>query len=160
MLIVLKALHVVLGAYWFGAVVVFAFFIEPAVRDAGAGGGGVMMGIMKRKYSVIISAGAGLTILTGFILFWMDSTAGGPDWVHSRPAMGYSVGAVAALAALAVGMLMVKPNAKKITALMSSGGPPPAAEVNALFDKLQRGGRTVAALLMVAILAMAVARYL
>jgi hypothetical protein len=43
---------------------------------------------------------------------------------------------------------------------MSAGSPPPAAEVNALFDKLQKGSRTIAVLLMIAIIAMAVARYL
>jgi uncharacterized membrane protein len=160
MFILLKALHVFLGAFWFGAVIVFAFFIEPAVRAAGAGGGAVMMGIGKRKYSQIVAAGAGLTILTGLGLFGMDSRAAGPDWMHSRPAMAYSVGAVAALAALFVGLLMVKPSVQKIVALMSAGSPPPAAEVNALFDKLQKGSRTIAVLLMIAIIAMAVARYL
>jgi uncharacterized membrane protein len=159
MLILLKALHVFLGAFWFGAVLVFTFFIEPAVRGAGPAGGAVIAGIMKRKYSQFVAAAAGLTILSGFGLFWMDSQAAGPEWMHSRPAMGYSVGAVAALSALIIGLFLVKPNAQKLGALMAAGSPPPA-EVNALFDKLQKGSRVVAALVIIALIAMAVARYL
>jgi len=159
MLIALRAIHILLGAFWAGTAIFFALFLEPSVRAAGQAGGAVMIQIMNRKYTQIIASAAGLTILSGFGLFGMDSTAAGPDWMHSRAAMSYSAGAAAAILALALGLAIIKPAGKRIVALMAAGNPP-AAELNALYDRAQMGGRLVGALVTFAVLAMAVARYL
>jgi uncharacterized membrane protein len=159
MLIVLRLLHILLGAFWVGSAVFFALFLEPSIRAAGAAGGAVMVQVMNRKYSQIVASAAGLTVLTGLGMFFHDAKAGGPAWSGTPVGIAYAVGGVSAITALAFGLIVMKPTSAKVAALMSAGGPP-SAEAVALLDKLQRGGKTVAALLAIALAAMAVARYL
>ncbi len=161
MILILRLLHIVLGACWVGAVVAFALFVEPAIRAAGAAGSAVMMQIVARKFSQAMAATAGLTVLTGFLLFWHDARTGGPSWPSTPVGMGFSVGGVAALSAMLVGLFMMRPTIEKIGKLMTAAaGGPPSAEVIALMAKAHKGGRIVAALLLIAVAAMSVARYL
>ena len=46
--ILMRVLHVVLGVFWGGAVIFTAFFLQPAIRDAGPEGGKVMGAIVAR----------------------------------------------------------------------------------------------------------------
>jgi hypothetical protein len=77
-----------------------------------------------------------------------------------------TAGAVAALAAFSIGLFVTRPRVGRVLSLgrqvAESGGPPSpevAAEMQRLQATLKVAGRTALALLTVAVLAMATARY-
>jgi uncharacterized membrane protein len=162
MLLILRLIHLLLGAFWVGSAVFLAAFLEPSLRTSGPAAGKVMLEIMKRSYSAVIASVALLTILSGFALFMIDAAGLDSTWTKSRAAHGYSVGAAAAVIALLVGLSVLRPTMQKLIILMAddSLNAPPPAEIDALRHKAMIAGRVVAALVIIAMSAMAVARYL
>ncbi|MGZ9166631.1 MAG: hypothetical protein ACXW4U_15780, partial [Anaerolineales bacterium] len=69
----LRIVHIVGGVFWVGGTFMMAFFIAPTVgatAEAGQKFIGHLMGDLK--FSNRMSAVAGLTILAGLILYWID----------------------------------------------------------------------------------------
>ena len=69
----LRIVHILAGIFWVGGTLMMAFFIAPAVgatAEAGQKFVGHLMGNLK--FSNRMSAAAGLTILAGFILYWIE----------------------------------------------------------------------------------------
>ena len=58
-LFVIRILHVVIGAFWVGAVLFIAAFLAPSVRAAGPAGGAVMQQLMgaRRMHLWLMAAG-------------------------------------------------------------------------------------------------------
>ena len=164
--VALRLLHIGFGVFWAGAMAMMAWFIIPSVRAAGPAGGRVMQELIgARRLSVWLATAAGLTILSGAVMFWRLAR-GGSGWARSHMGMTISTGAAAALIAYALGMAVSVPTSKKIAALgarmQSAGGPPdPAlgAEMQALQQRAYTIARVIAMLVFVAVLAMAVGRY-
>jgi len=109
-----------------------------------------------------------ITIAGGAVLYWRDWDAAGSfgDWVGSRFGGVLTVGAVAAIAAFLIGLLGTRPDVQRLLALgreiASAEGPPApelAAELQRLQARLKVLGRTILALITIAVLAMATARY-
>lgn len=167
-LIVLRLLHIVLGAFWVGAVLFVSLWLQPAIRDAGPDGMKVMAGIGKRHYMAVAPLAAILTLLSGLALYWRVSGGMQAVWIGSRMGLAFTAGGAAAILAFAFGMLVLRPSMMRIMAL----GPatqqlPEGAERTAALAELQRlrqraglGGNLVTGLLLFALCAMAVARYL
>ena len=89
------------------------------------------------------------------------------DWIGSRFGATLTVGAVCSIAALAVGVRVTRPNVRRLLALgqraTASDGPPApeiVAEIGAVQQRLKVAARVSLALLIVAVTAMAAARYL
>ncbi|HEY2396866.1 MAG TPA: hypothetical protein VGH81_12950 [Rudaea sp.] len=100
---VLRAAHILTAALWLGAGAMLTLYIMPSVRSIGAAGGSVMAELMRRGLGIFMASVAGLTILSGFLLFWMWSQARGPGAMHGTGAMLLSFGALAGIAAAIVG---------------------------------------------------------
>lgn len=160
----LRLLHVALGAFWVGAGLFAAWFLAPAVRAAGSDGGKVMGKLQtSTRWSTMIASAAGLTVLSGILLYvrnWLPSMATGP-------AIGYAVGGIVGLAAAIHGGGVVgrlsRTAAERGEALQAADRPPTPeeiAEMNTLREKLDNASRHSAILLTIAILLMAIARYL
>ena len=66
----IRVLHILLASVWFGATVAMIFFVAPAIRDAKSAGGAVIAGVQSRKYAAIMQGIAGVTVLTGFYLYY------------------------------------------------------------------------------------------
>jgi len=62
--VIARTLHIVLAAIWIGASFFRAWFLLPAVADAGSDGGKVMMGVQQRGWTGIIPAIAVLTVVS------------------------------------------------------------------------------------------------
>jgi uncharacterized membrane protein len=108
-----------------------------------------------------------LTILSGFGMYWRLSVLAGSEWFSSPPAMALGLGGIAAVLAAIIGMSNGAITGKKMTALadaMRNGGGSPSAgqvaEMSALQLRLNTGARIASALLIIATITMAVARYL
>ncbi|HET7791668.1 MAG TPA: hypothetical protein VFK78_12820 [Gemmatimonadales bacterium] len=167
LLITLRLLHIVLGVFWAGSMIFVMIMLEPALRDLGPDGGRVMQALVKRGWLVIVPVSAILTILAGLGLMWVVSGGFKPEWFATPPARGFSIGALAAMAALGVGMRVTRPTAVKLQAAgAAAASAPPAerearqAEVTMLRNRLTSSTRWVGTLLLIAVAFMAVSRYL
>ena len=170
MMIVLRLFHVVCGILWVGGVAVLTLFVTPSVRGAGPAGGAVMRQLLtKTRFVPYFPALGGLTVLTGILMFWRDGvTTQGGAAAFGASAMGItlSIGGLAGLIALIFGGLVVGRSAgavsKILRAVDSSGGQPSpeqGAALAALQAKIGWGSSIVLPILIIAAIAMAVARY-
>jgi hypothetical protein len=162
-----RAIHVGLGAFWVGAVVVLAFVVIPSIRAVGPAGGPVMeqMAGVRRLPHILMGA-AVLTILSGFALYWRDSSGFQGAWVRSGPGITFLAGGVLALIAAIHGAVVNSPTAKRLGLIAAdirqAGGPPSPAqaqEIQQLQNRLAGAVRVAAVLISLAVLAMSVARY-
>lgn len=162
--VTLRLVHVLCGVFWAGTAFFMVSFVDPTVRKLGPTGGQFMMAInTKTRYMLAMPVIALLTILSGTWLF-MLMAGGNPEFHRSATAMTLSVGGLASLVAFGVGLAVIKPCTTKLVALagtiQEAPSPEQQAGMQALQKKLQMGGRSIATLLGVAVVCMAVARYL
>jgi hypothetical protein len=165
--VALRFIHIVGGVFWVGAVFMTAAFIFPSVRDAGPQGGAFMQQLQRRRLPVYINIAAGLTMLSGFILYGRAIAATDGAFARSTFGMVLGVGAVATILAAGFGGAFISRSgirlAKLGESIQASGRPPSpeqVAEMGALQARMGKGMRIVAVLLTVAVTAMATARYL
>jgi len=168
MLVVLRLLHIVLGAYWAGTVIFTALYLEPSVRAVGPPGGQVMAQLVKRGHLNVLPVAALITVLTGVELLRRVSAGFDPVWMASRMGIALSVGAAAALVAFVVGVFVMRATTLKVMALAQTAmqvpeGPARESQLAATQPLRRRATvalRWVTALLVVTVVTMAVARYL
>lgn len=166
-LYVLRVLHVVIGAFWVGAVVFIAVFLVPSIRAAGPAGGAVMQQLMYvRRLALWLMAAAILTVLSGLTLYGFDSAGFQSAWLGSGPGRAFGLGGVLAIGAVIVGMTVNSPTARRLaelTARIQAAGRPATpdelAAIQGFQARLGRGSLWTAVLLVLATTAMAVARY-
>ncbi|HEU5183246.1 MAG TPA: hypothetical protein VFU01_01680 [Gemmatimonadaceae bacterium] len=164
--LVLRLFHVVGGIFWAGGAMLMTGFIFPTVRASGPQGGRFMQELAQRKLPVFMNASAGLTMLSGLILYGRLAAANG-GWPATRSGIAFGIGGLAAILAGIIGGAFVGRTAQRLGKLgekvQASGGPPSpeqAAEMGRLQTRMWNAMRAVAALLAVAVVAMAIARYL
>jgi uncharacterized membrane protein len=159
-LLVLRLLHIVPGVLWVGALFFTTNFLEPAVRAAGPAGAAVMPQLLARKLPLFMMSMAILTILSGARLMWIVSGGMNPLWTHAPMGRTLMIGATSALLGFIAGMAINMPAARRMGAIMAAGQAASAgAELGALQAKLRLGQRVTMALLGIALLCMALARY-
>lgn len=165
---VLRILHIVLGVYWAGTIFFVVTFLEPVARGAGPAAGPVMMGLRQRHYFEWLPTIAVVTMLSGLGLMWKVSGGFSATWMGSHTGVAIQVGATAALVAFVIGMAVMRAATLKAMGMMPAAQQLPEgserearmAEIQALRLRARTGARWVGALLLVAVSAMAVARYL
>ena len=165
-LVSVRLLHVALGVFWAGSVFFTAFFLAPALRDAGPDGAKVAAGLMRRRLFDVLPIVASLTILSGLWLYWKASLGFRPEYMGSSVGITYGIGAVAAILALALGLIFVRPamlNAARLTQSAASAAP---AERELQLAAAQRARERAASvtqlvtvLVLIAVIAMAIGRY-
>lgn len=167
LMVVLRLIHIICGAFWVGGALTVAFFVLPAQRAIGQPGMlFVRQLMMGQKFRTFMIGAAVLTILSGLTMYIRYAMAGG-GWMQSDTGMILGVGAVAAIIAAGIGTGYTGKIGQKMLelggAIQASGGPPSdtqKAEMGALQGKMQSAFRIVAILLLIAVAAMASARYL
>jgi uncharacterized membrane protein len=166
--LLLRFVHIVGGVFWVGAVFLIVGFIFPTVRETGPTGGRFMQELMqRRRLSVFMNSAAGLTMLSGFIMYGRITAATDGAWAGTRAGMTFGIGGLATIVAGIIGGAIVGRGgarlAKLSQSIQASGGAPSpeqAAEVGRLQARMGKAMRVVAALLLVAVTTMATARYL
>jgi uncharacterized membrane protein len=166
-IVVLRLLHIITGVFWAGALFFTVSVLFPAIRATGPAGGRVMRQIVVvQKYPALAGVTALITLLSGFALYWANSSLSGGMWARTRPAMVYGIGGVTALVAFVVAATVVSPTGARLALLgaeIEAAGRPPTPEQGAALAGLQRrmqlGVRLGASLLGVTVITMAVARY-
>jgi len=167
MMIVLRLIHIGCGVYWAGTMIFYSVMLEPSLRASGPEGGKVLQALMRRGHMTIMPIVAGLTILTGIEL--MRNASGGfvPEWFSSGPGRGYSIGGLAAILSLGLGLAVTRPLGLRMSALTKQAAvaaEPDRSKLTAELETVGRhmrlGARTVTLLVVIAVVLMAIARYL
>src|SRR3990172_8783423 len=107
LVIFLRIVHIVAGVFWVGGVLIMTFFIGPTIGATAEAGQRFVGHLMNNlKFSNRMSIAAGLTILAGFILYWIDSASfSSAAWMNSGPGRGFGIGAAFALIGFVFGIL-------------------------------------------------------
>lgn len=166
-ILVLRLVHIVSGAFWFGAALTMFLFLQPTAQATASAGQAFMLHLLRnRRFSEVVLTAAMLTVGAGSILFWRDSGGLQLTWMSEPPGLGFTVGAAAAWVALLIFASIGYPTGRRLVAIGDRldrvHRPPTAEELQALAGAqrvLQRVGVTVLILLAIAIAAMATARY-
>jgi hypothetical protein len=149
--------------------VVFAtFFMMPAVQEAGPDGAKVMAAVQRRGLMTVMPLLALGALISGIWLY-LRAGAGMPaEFGRSPVGMTYGLGGLAGILAWVLGVAVLRPSMMKAMALGQSLGPSTSAEERQrVMGEAQRlrlraaaASRATAYLLLFAVTAMAVARYL
>ena len=168
LVIVLRLIHVVSGAIWVGMVTFVTYYLQPAVQEAGPEGGKVMGAIQRRGVMTVMPILAVATLISGLWLYLRAAGGQHAAFARSGPGMAFGLGGLAAIAAWLTGMIVLRPAMMKAMALAQSLGPSATpeerqrigAESQRLRARATTASKAVTHLLLLAIAAMAVARYL
>lgn len=165
-MIVFRLFHVISAVLWVGGFAMLVVFVLPAIRASGPSGGQVMRTMLvKTRLASYFPWVGGLTVLSGLAMMWRDSAISESNWAASASGMVFSIGGLAGLIALIVGGGMVGRSIAQLRqiALASDPNTPPSPEQGARMAQLQArvnlGNRIVAPLLAIAVITMAIGRY-
>ena len=170
--IVFRIFHIGAGIAWVGSVYFLVVFVQPTSAAIGPAAAPFMTELLgARRLVDRILVLATVTILAGLILYLKDmNLAGGfGDWIGTARGVVFTIGGVAAILAVAIVVVGTRPGVERLLAIgrqigqaTQEGGAPPtelAAEVSVLQGKLRGYARAGFGLRVVAVLAMATARY-
>ncbi len=166
LMIVLRLIHIVAGVFWVGAAFMVVSFILPTANAAGPAGAQFMQQLLQRNFTrTVIIAGA-WNVLAGALMYWRVSGGLQVGWITSPFGLTITLGALSALTALIYAGAVTAPAGAQIGRLgaeIQAGGKPPTPEqmqqIGGLQAKLAQAARVNSALLGIAIIAMAIARY-
>jgi uncharacterized membrane protein len=166
--LVLRPIHILAGALWFGSAFMFSVFIGPSAAKVGPAAGPLLhVAIKERKASKWIARLAMIAVTAGWIMWAYHAwDAGLSLWWDTTEAKVLLVGGVLATIAMIEGLVGVGHNVEKMVDLgdqLAAAGGPPSPEQGA---EMQRLGAAIAkhskqdlVLLALAVLAMSTARY-
>lgn len=168
-MLLFRLIHVLAGAFWFGSASLVVLFLAPAAAEVGPAAGPLVSNlVLKRRLTRAVVGSGVVTVLAGAALFWQDARRSGSlgSFVRSDFGLAMTVGALAALVALAIGLAIVAPGMERAVRTAGSlarlDGPPPpeqAERLRALQARTRRASRTALSLIAIAAAAMATARY-
>lgn len=168
-MVVFRTVHILAGVAWVGSIFLFVVFVQPSVAAIAPAGAPFVAELLGRRRLIDRIIGlAVITIVAGGFLYWHDWQTYGSlgDWVSSSFGATITVGLIASLVALSIGVFGTRPNVLRLLAIgrqvAESGGPPPpevAAEVSAIQGRLKVFSRASFALLVLAVITMAIGRY-
>lgn len=158
-----RVLHVVLGAFWAGAIFSTLLFYDPAMREAGPEGGKVMGILQRRGWSNAMMASGGLTILSGLWLFWVMSGHFAPAYMGTPRGIVLSMGMLAGILILVIGMAVTRPTGARLAEvagrIAAAGGPPTpeqAAELARLGARMGLLLKVIGVLMLATLVTMAI----
>jgi uncharacterized membrane protein len=168
-MLVFRFLHIVAGVLWVGSAFLFVGFIGPSASEVGPSAGPLLTAaVKKRKVAKVIEGLGWTTVAAGWVLWLKDMSIRDSlgDWVGSSFGLVLTIGGVLATISAFVGAIGVGRNVERLVdtgnEVAESGGPPSAeqqARMDHLSSALERYGKIDLLLLLLAVTAMATARY-
>lgn len=165
-IIVLRLIHVGSAILWAGGSVFVERFVNPSVEEIGPAAAPFMGAMAKRRLTVYFPIVAGLTVLAGTWLYWIDAGGNVVGYLASGgPGTVFGIGGIAAWIGFIVGAIGIGPNIAKMgkaQVAMAASGPTPElqAQLAAARSGLKMAGQIGLAMVAIAIVAMATARYI
>ena len=153
--LLLRIVHITGAAFWAGSSFLLTGFIGPAAEKAGPEGAKFMQTLVQGgRYIAAIAAAAGLTVLTGLLLYWRASGQLSTDWMSTGTGVMFTIGGLAGIAAFVAG-IQIGSTSRKLAELGSSleGPPTPeqAAQIAGFQNRLANLGAVTSILLLVAL---------
>ncbi|NNG16648.1 MAG: hypothetical protein HKM89_09215 [Gemmatimonadales bacterium] len=165
-MLILRMLHILLGVFWAGTIFFLVLFLGPTFRAVGPDGAPVMRELLRRRFLDVLPVVAGLTIITGVILYWRLSGGMAAGWMRSPFGVYLTVGGVASVLAFIIGVSGVRADTLRAAGMAAALAAASDEECQGMQVEIQRlrarsaaAARWVARLLIIAVAAMAVARY-
>jgi uncharacterized membrane protein len=166
---VLRLLHIVSGVLWVGSAFLFIGFIGPSAAEVGPSAGPLLhAAVKKRKVAKVIISLSLVTVVAGWVMWFrnMDQFGSLGDWVSTDFGLVLTIGGVLATVASLEGILLVGRNVERLVDLSdevaASGGPPSPeqqSQIQRIGAELEKWGKIDLVLLLLAVAAMATARY-
>jgi uncharacterized membrane protein len=147
-----RVLHILAGVFWVGAVFFLVRFLGPTVGRVPSGPAFMAALTRESRFPAALGGAAGLTMLTGLILYGVDSQGFQGGWILSPTGLTFTVGALATIAAAITWIAFARPAVERLQTAKDEERP-------ALSRRAARGAASASALLALAVVAMASARY-
>jgi uncharacterized membrane protein len=161
LMIVLRLVHIITGAAWFGSALMLMLFVIPVALRNGVEGSRFIQRLVERGLVRWIASVSGAAVLAGFGLYAHDSKIRGAGWSGTPTGMVLGIGGALGFVAALISVAYVGRAAKQLAKLGDRIGSDEAAPARILAEKqLANGGRIAGLLLILSTTAMAVARYL
>jgi uncharacterized membrane protein len=168
-MVLLRIVHIATGVIWVGSLFVVVVFVQPSAATLGAAGAPFMSELRRRRFVDVVFLDAVFTVVAGSFLYWHDwhTYPSFGDWIGSSFGASLTVGALLAISGLAVAASLTRPTIVRLVSLgkqvAESGGTPPpqtVAQIGVLQRRLVVAERVSFSLILLAVVAMASARYL
>jgi len=162
-IIVLRIIHIASGIMWVGAAAFYLFLLIPNAKSTKELGQNFMRNLDPR-FGMMMRITTTITVVSGGLLY-ARFFSGGVAWIWTTgPGLGFTIGALASLVSYGMGISIFGPTQEKIIALEKRMGDSPKPdernEVHRLKTYLMKNYRIDFVFLVIAVLAMATARYL
>lgn len=163
LMIVLRLLHIVGGVFWVGTAIFTRFFLVPSVAATAESGQAFMRHLTtKTGLTTRVTLASYLTVVSGALLYWIDSQGFTSAWQTSGAGVGFGLGALTGLFGFGFGQVVGR-NASLIGKLGSQIQGTPTAEQIAALDqarkKMSSASAISTAFLIGSLVFMATARY-
>ncbi len=168
-MVLLRIVHIATGVIWVGSLFVVVVFVQPSAATLGPAGAPFMSELRRRRFVDVVFIDAVFTVIAGSFLYWRDWHAypSFGDWIGSGFGASLTVGALLAISGLGVAAFVTRPTIVRLVSLgkqvaESGGAPMPetAVQIGALQRRLVVAERASFSLVLLAVVAMASARYL
>lgn len=168
--VIFRFFHILGGVLWVGSAFLFVAIIGPSAAEVGPSAVPLLtVAVRKRKVVRIITGLSYVTVLAGWTLWIKDMTLYDSlgNWLSTRFGLVLTIGGVLATASAVVGEIGVGRNVGRLVELgneMAAAGVPPSPDQQAGMERLSSSlelyGKIDLVLLLLAVTAMATARYL
>lgn len=168
-MLVFRFLHIVAGVLWVGSAFLFLAFIGPSADEVGPSAQPLLTAaVKKRKASKVVSGLGVTTVVAGWALWLRSMSIHGSlgEWVTSSFGLVLTIGGVLATIAAVLGVIAIAPALERLidigNEVARSGGRPSTEQqhrIDQLRASLQSHGKIDLVLLLLAVTAMATARY-
>lgn len=166
LMVVLRFIHIVLGVLWVGGIFALSVIVIPGMQQLGLPLDPLTKTLNHRKFSQIMMAFGGLTVLAGLTMMYVLGH-GNEAFFQSHFGRTLSLGGLCAILALVIGGSVARPALAKIGKLQADlaanppkGDDPRKAQIAALQQRIVFFSKLVVILLLIAVTCMAVARYI
>jgi uncharacterized membrane protein len=168
-MVILRIVHILTGVIWVGSLFVVVVFVQPSAATLGPAGAPFMSELRRRRFVDVVFIDAVVTVVAGSFLYWHDwhLYPNFGDWIDTNLGVGLTVGALLAILGLVVAASVTRPTILRLVSLgrqvADSAGRPSteqAARIGALQRRLVVAERVSFSLVLLAVVAMASARYL
>ena len=166
-ILILRLIHIGAGVFWVGAVFTTVLFLQPTAIALGPAAAPFQAHLVRsRRYALATLIAAATTVVAGAWLLWITTDGLNLDIALDASRLGFTVGGVVAILTFAFGSTYVYPRtvriARIIAGAMSEGRPPSPeeqAQLGTMRGELLTAGWVVVGGLVIAVAAMATARY-
>ena len=153
-MVVMRVLHILAGVIWAGSAIFLAVVLDPRLRALGPDIQRKVTAALAPPLRIVLDGGAAVTILVGILLVYrMDRL---DNLFDTNWGLAITAGLVASILGLASGIAAMSTTKK----LIGSGqGADEQADVDSLSARATLLARTTAALVVIAVVTMAAARF-